>query len=110
MAKKNTLKDLNEFMKQNPGQQEEGKDFASASPKQLSDVEEAQQSSSAADTPLGVIQQYAKVNDLNERLGLLSFILEVLDQKSSDLNSSDLMLKNTALYLQHIEQLLSDNS
>lgn len=100
MAKKKgaTLSELNEFLKKDPNS--------------LADVDKlsghtAESSAASAELSLdgiqNMIRRLARQGNESETQTLLKVILKVMDEKTEE-NASDILLTNTALYLQHAER------
>lgn len=114
--KKDTLKDLNEFMKsQSPKEEGESKDFISKKPTTLAEVEslksEVQKLNSLPEGSLNedeitaFIQKVANANQISERQVLYRVCEKVLGQLENK-EGSDIMLENMVLYLQHQDLIL----
>ncbi len=114
--KKDTLKDLNEFMKsQSPNEEGESKDYISKKPTTLAEVEslksEVQKLKHLPEGALnenelaGFILKIANAHQINERQVLYRIcekVLGTLEQKEG----SDIMLENMVLYLQHQDLIM----
>jgi len=114
--KKDTLKDLNEFMKsQSPKEEDESKDFISKKPTSLAEVEslksEVQKLNKLPEGALledeiaAFIKKVANAHHISERQVLYKVCEKVLDQIKQK-ESSDIILENMVLYLHHQDLLL----
>lgn len=114
--KKDTLKDLNEFMKsQSPKEEGDGKDFISKKPTTLAEVEslksEVQKLNKLPDGALledeiaAFIKKVANTHQISERQVLYKVCEKVLEQIKQK-EGSDIMLENMVLYLHHQDLLL----
>jgi type II secretory pathway component PulM len=114
--KKDTLKDLNEFMKsQSPESGNEDKDYLSKKPTQLAEVEalrsEIKTLDNLAEGALhedeisDFILKVAKTHGLSARQVLYRVCEKVLIQQESK-EGSDILLENLIVYLQHQDLIL----
>lgn len=114
--KKDTLKDLNEFMKSQSSKEEsESKDFISKKPTTLAEVESLKSEVQKLNTlPEGalleeeiadLIKKVANTHQISERQVLYKVCEKVLDQIKQK-ESSDIMLENMVLYLHHQDLIL----
>ena len=99
MAKKKgaTLSELNEFLKKDPN--------SLADIDKLSEAHEAEAASIevTVDAIAGLIKQLARKENISETTALLQVIQNSLEQKTEE-SSSDILLMNIALYLEHAEK------
>ncbi|WP_340152889.1 hypothetical protein [uncultured Marivirga sp.] len=114
--KKDTLKDLNEFMKnQAPGSGDESKDYLSKKPTQLAEVEALKSEIKKLDNlPEGALHEdevakfilkAAKIHGLSSRQVLYKVCEKVLAQQDEK-EGSDILLENLIVYLQHQDLIL----
>ncbi|MGM0580003.1 MAG: hypothetical protein ACQETL_04950 [Bacteroidota bacterium] len=114
--KKDTLKDLNEFMKsQSPKEEGDNKDYISKKPTTLAEVEslksEVQKLNDLPEGSLfeneiaGFIKKVANAHQISERQVLYKVCEKVLDQIKQK-ESSDIMLENMVLYLHHQDLIM----
>lgn len=114
--KKDTLKDLNEFMKsQTPQEEGDNKDFISKKPTSLAEVEslksEVQKLNSFPEGALledeiaNFIKKVANAHQISDRQVLYKVCEKVLDQIKQK-ESSDIMLENIVLYLHHQDLIM----
>ena len=114
--KKDTLKDLNEFMKsQSPKEEDENKDYISKKPTALAAIESIQsevqklnalpEGSLNEDEIASFINKVAKTHQISERQVLYRICKKVLDHLT-DKDSADIMLENMVLYLQHQDLIM----
>ncbi|SMG52256.1 hypothetical protein SAMN05661096_03901 [Marivirga sericea] len=115
--KKDTLKDLNEFMKNQPAESGEAdKDYLSKKPTRLAEVEAIKSEIKRLDQlPEGALNEneiadfiikVAKSQDLSSRQVLYRVCEKVLAQVD-DKEGSDILLENLIIYLEHQDLLLS---
>lgn len=116
VKKKDTLKDLNEFMKNQPLKGEEDTPYLDKKPTSLAEVErlkadikkleELPEGALNEDKIAELISKTAQTHGLSQRQVLFSICEKVLNhQKEAD--SADIMLLNTILYLKHTDLVLS---
>jgi hypothetical protein len=114
--KKDTLKDLNEFMKsQSPDSGEENKDYLSKKPTQLADVdalkseikrlEKLPQGALHEDEISSFISKVANAQGVSSRQILYRVCEKVLSEQESK-EGSDILLENLVVYLQHQDLIL----
>ena len=115
--KKDTLKDLNEFMKnQSPETGAEKEDYLSKKPTQLADIEalkseikrleQLPEGALNEDEIANFIIKVAKSHELSSRQILYRVCEKVLAQVD-DKEGSDIVLENLIVYLEHQDLLLS---
>lgn len=110
MAKKNTLNDLNEFLKSSRQKKENpsGGDFLQSKPFSLVEADKLEEPKTGHDASIHDITSQIRVlanrNNENIRMTLFRIIQEILEN-TDEANSSDLMLLNTAIYLEHTEKM-----
>jgi hypothetical protein len=113
MAKnqKNTLNDLNEFLKNAPMENEDDSknDYLRTKPHTLVEVDKVEQNYKEFDDSdwselriVSEIKALAEKNQEDVRFALFRIIQKILSDKEQP-NSSDLMLANMAIYLEHAE-------
>lgn len=117
MAKKgkNTLKDLNEFMKNQPKGEEGSSDFMEKKPttlveiegveKQLKELQALPEDALKEDALANFILQIANAHNISARKVLYKICEAVID-KTGKQESTDIMLMNTILYLSHHESIV----
>ncbi|WP_375579700.1 hypothetical protein ABWH96_01075 [Marivirga tractuosa] len=114
--KKDTLKDLNEFMKNQPAQSgEEKEDYLSKKPTRLAEVEALKSEIKRLDDlPEGalnedeianLINKVAKSHELTSRQVLYRVCEKVLTQQKEK-EGSDILLENLIIYLQHQDLIM----
>jgi hypothetical protein len=113
MSKKEkmTLTDLNAFLKGQTDEAHDGDDFISKKPKTLVEVSRlegdalAQMKGHAPSEEVlaAQIQKLAEIRNVAPRMVLLDLIIHMMENQA-ELNASDIMLLNTALYVQHTEE------
>jgi len=114
--KKDTLKDLNEFMKNQPAtSREENKDYLSKEPTRLANIEALKEDlQKLDDLPQGALNEdkiadfilnVAKTNDLSSRQVLYRVCEKVLSQEENR-EAADILLENLILYLRHQDLVL----
>jgi hypothetical protein len=114
--KKDTLKDLNEFMKNQPAASEEtDKDYLSKNPTRLAEVEALKSEVKRLEQlPEGALNEgeiasfiikVAKSHDLSSRQVLYRICEKVLAQEENR-EGADILLENLIIYLQHQDLLL----
>ncbi|WP_296618436.1 hypothetical protein [Marivirga sp.] len=114
--KKDTLKDLNEFMKSQSTGAEEGKgDYLSKQPTRLAEVEALKSEIKSLDKlPEGALNEeeitnlilkVAKSHELSSRQVLYRVCEKVLAQQE-DKEGADIVLENLIIYLQHQDLIL----
>jgi type II secretory pathway component PulM len=113
--KKDTLKDLNEFMRSQQSNATEDEAYLDKKPTSLAEVERLKNEiKKLEELPAGalhedelaeLIQKIASAQSLNARHILFKICEKVLQVKE-DQDSSDIMLLNTILYLQHNDLLV----
>ncbi|MBK6267141.1 hypothetical protein JKA74_19005 [Marivirga sp. S37H4] len=113
--KKDTLKDLNEFMKNQPSQKDGDESYLEKKPTSLAEVErlksdlkkldELPDGALNEDLLAGFIHKIASAQQLSPRQVLFRLCERTLDmQEESD--SSDIMLLNTILYIKQNDLLV----
>jgi len=110
--KKDTLKDLSDFMKNQPKPEDENQDFMKKKPTNLAAVEkmkdevekltELQAGSVLEKDVVNLIQKIADAAKIPVRQVLYNICDEALEHVD-DKNGSDIMLSNTILFLKHHE-------
>lgn len=114
MAKKNTLSDLNSFLKHKSEEVKENpatsshQEYLSLDPHQITqvDVLEGQEEMSEREQFIaGQIMQLAEENEQSFATTLNKVIVNILEHKK-DLTSAEVMLLNTALFLEHNENMI----
>ncbi|GAA5033979.1 hypothetical protein GCM10011506_26860 [Marivirga lumbricoides] len=116
IKKKDTLKDLNEFMRNQPLKEEEETSYLEKKPTALAEVERLKEDiKKLEELPEGalnedkiaeLISKTALTHGLSERQVLFNICEKVLNTlKETD--SADVMLHNTILYLKHTDLVLS---
>lgn len=114
--KKDTLKDLNEFMKNQPAQSgEEKEDYLSKKPTRLAEVEalksEIKRLDDLPDGALNedeianLISKVANIHELSSRQVLYRVCDKVLAQQKEK-EGSDIILENLIIYLQHQDLIM----
>lgn len=114
--KKDTLKDLNEFMKnQSSESRDDDKDYLSKKPTQLAEVEalkseinrldNLEEGALHEDEVSNFIMKVAKIHDLSSRQVLYRVCEKVLAQQEAK-EASDILLENFILYLRHQDLIL----
>lgn len=114
--KKDTLKDLNEFMKSQSPQEEGGsKDFISKKPTNLAEVESLKsevqklnnlpEGAFLEDEIAGFIKKIANAHQISERQVLYGICEKVLGQLENK-EGADIILENMVLYFQHQDLLM----
>lgn len=107
--KKNTLSDLNDFLKNTSGSEPQD-DYLQAKPHSFVEVEKIAKDDAPVKQGLsekmiaGEIKELARENGEDMRFTLLRIIQSVVNGRES-MTSSDLMLLNTAIYLEHTEKM-----
>jgi hypothetical protein len=110
--KKNTLNDLNEFLKhqESPANSSETT-FMETEPHQLAEINkvESEHLSNAIERQqlIGSIRRLARENKEEVLDTLISLIVEILEE-TEPASPSSVMLLNTTLYLQHQEKMLKE--
>lgn len=109
--KKNTLNVLNDFLKSSAsGTAVAQDDYLNAKPHTIVEVDTIHQSQSPGVENLSIsaivdeIMALGAKNHEDARFPLLRIIKETISKKGA-VNSSDLMLLNTAIYLEHTEKM-----
>ena len=99
MAKKKgaTLSELNEFLKKDPNSLADVDKLSSHSGESLSEVDVSLEGIQS------MVRRLASQENESETQTLLKVILKVLEEKTEE-SASDILLTNTALYLQHAER------
>ena len=99
MAKKKgaTLSDLNEFLKKDPNS------LADVDKLSEAEAEPAVSVEVSIDAIAGMVRQLARKEQISETTALLKVIQHCLENKSDE-SSSDILLMNIALYLEHAEK------
>ncbi|WKK82791.1 hypothetical protein [Marivirga arenosa] len=114
--KKDTLKDLNDFMKnQSTDSKSEDQDYLSKKPTQLAEVEalkdeikkmdELAEGSLSENEIASFIQKVADAHNISSRQVLYRVCEKVLENVK-DREAADIMLENMVLYLKHQDLLL----
>ncbi|WKK86496.1 hypothetical protein QYS48_06035 [Marivirga arenosa] len=114
--KKDTLKDLNDFMKnQSTDSKSEDQDYLSKKPTQLAEVEalkdeikkmdELAEGSLSENEIASFIQKVADAHNISSRQVLYRVCEKVLEDVK-DREAADIMLENMVLYLKHQDLLL----
>lgn len=107
--KKNTLSDLNDFLKNTSGSEPQD-DYLQAKPHSFVEVEKIAKDDAPVKQGLSEkmiaeeIKELARENGEDMRFTLLRIIQSVVNGRES-MNSSDLMLLNTTIYLEHTEKM-----
>lgn len=116
VKKKDTLKDLNEFMKNQPMKGEEDAPYLEKKPTSLAEVERLKEDIKKLEAlPEGalnegkvaeLIAKTAKTHGISQRQVLFSICEKALNNQEQT-DSADIMLLNTILYLKHTDLVLS---
>lgn len=112
MAKnrKNTLSDLNDFLRNTPADVEKPDNYLQAKPHSFVEVDKIAKDDAPISgdlSEMAIVQEIKKLAEKNGkdmRFALLRVIQTAINERES-MNSSDLMLLNTAIYLEHTEKM-----
>ena len=111
-SKKNTLSDLNDFLKHNSQDQkstEEKKEYLKSSPHTIAEVNFLKEDLDKQEnmTEKVIIDKIAEIAAIKKESfsQVLRRIIITAYESKKDVNATDIMLLNTALYLDHTEQL-----
>jgi len=114
MAKKNTLNDLNQFLKHQNNTVSEKQnttshqEYLNSEPHQITDIDALQNQAEMHEREQFIAAQIMQLAEEKEQSFSAAFnkvIINILEHKK-DLTSAEVMLLNTAIYLEHNEALL----